>query len=318
MVTVNAEQGRIVLEGIDQPRTVEVGPDYLSRTTPRGEAPALQHAYAITTYCAQGTTVDRAYVMADPSMDRQELYVATSRSREETYLYATPEIQAERAEYAPKPPERDAIGHVAEAAERDRAQTAAHDEALRSKLRGLPSEDLVARREALREAASSEASTDARRAEQQPGVELAQKRYENAVKQREAAESLTWRDHRREREIARQVLIERAEPAILAAHLAPPSYIVKELGERPGDPEKAKAWDRGVKGIETYRHEHEVKDTGSALGLRPESGRGRFDHDRARNAIREAQCRLGRQQQRDRSMQRSRNTSRDTGMDIGL
>ena len=36
-------------------RTVEVGPDYLSRTTPHGEAPALQHAYAVTTYCAQGS-----------------------------------------------------------------------------------------------------------------------------------------------------------------------------------------------------------------------------------------------------------------------
>ena len=38
--------------------------------------------------------VDRAYVMADPSMDRQEFYVAASRSREETYFYATPEIES--------------------------------------------------------------------------------------------------------------------------------------------------------------------------------------------------------------------------------
>ena len=315
---VDPERGRIVLDGIDRAGTVEVGPDYLSRTTPHGEAPALQHAYAVTTYCAQGTTVDRAYVMTDPSMDKQELYVAISRSREETYLYATPEIRAERAEYAPMSPERDAIGHVAEAAERDRAQTAAHEEALRSELRGLPSKELVARREALREAASSEASADARRAEQRPAVELAQKRHENAVKQREAAEGLTLRDRRREREIARQVLIERAEPAILAARLAPPSYVVKELGERPVDSEKAKTWDRGVKGIETYRHEHGITDAGSALGRKPESGADRLSHYRARNAIREAQRRLGRQQQLDRSAQRSRDASRDTGMDIGL
>ena len=170
---VNAEQGRIVLSGIDQPRTVEVGPDYLSRTTPHGEAPALQHAYAVTTYCAQGSTVDRAYVMADPSMDKQEFYVAASRSREETYLYATPEIQAERSEYAPKAPERDAIGHVAEAGGRDRAQTAAHDEVLRSEFRKLPSEELIARREALREKASDEFYADQRRAEQQPWLERA-------------------------------------------------------------------------------------------------------------------------------------------------
>jgi conjugative relaxase-like TrwC/TraI family protein len=101
---VDAQKRSVVLEGIDQARRVEVGPEYLELTTLGGEAPALQHAYAVTTYCAQGTTVDRAYVMADPSMDKQELYVATSRSRGETHLYATPEIQAERSEYAPKPP----------------------------------------------------------------------------------------------------------------------------------------------------------------------------------------------------------------------
>src|SRR5436305_13335470 len=65
---VDAERGRIVLDGIDQARRVEVGPDYLSQTTLGGEAPALQHAYAVTTYCAQGATADRAYVMIDPSM----------------------------------------------------------------------------------------------------------------------------------------------------------------------------------------------------------------------------------------------------------
>jgi conjugative relaxase-like TrwC/TraI family protein len=68
---VDAEKGRVVLEGIDQARRVEVGPDYLAQTTLGGDVTALQHAYAVTTYCAQGTTVDRAYVMADPSMDKR-------------------------------------------------------------------------------------------------------------------------------------------------------------------------------------------------------------------------------------------------------
>ena len=43
-------------------RRVEVGADYLARTNPHSEAPALQHAYAVTTYSAQGATVDRAFV----------------------------------------------------------------------------------------------------------------------------------------------------------------------------------------------------------------------------------------------------------------
>ena len=81
---------------------MEVGAEYLARTNPHSDAPALEHAYAVTTYSAQGATVDRAFVMADPSMDKQELYVAASRSREETYLYATPEIQTHREEIAPR------------------------------------------------------------------------------------------------------------------------------------------------------------------------------------------------------------------------
>lgn len=119
---------------------------YLRRVTDGGD-PAIQHAYAATTYQAQGSTVDRAYVMADPSMDRQELYVASSRSREQTYLYATPEVQAEREEYAPRSPYlREGLEHIAEAAERDRAQVAAHDFALRAELAPLSNRELVQRR----------------------------------------------------------------------------------------------------------------------------------------------------------------------------
>jgi conjugative relaxase-like TrwC/TraI family protein len=101
---VDARQHRVVLEGIDQAKRVEVGPEYLSQVNPYSKAPALEHAYAVTTYSAQGTTVDRAFVAADPSMDKQELYVAASRSREETFIYATPEIQAYREEIAPESP----------------------------------------------------------------------------------------------------------------------------------------------------------------------------------------------------------------------
>jgi hypothetical protein len=349
---VDAERKTILLEGVDQARRVEVGPDYLELTTLNGESPALQHAYAVTTYCAQGATVDRAYVMADPSMDKQEMYVAASRSREETYLYATPEIQAERAEYAPKPPQREAIGHVAEAAERDRAQTAAHDEALRSELRKLSSKELIARRESLVEAAKREAQVDHRHGEERPMMELAERRHENAVKNREVAEGLGWRERRqelpaalereanaheelnvreqmrdrhgppssearREREIARQVLAERAEPAILAARLSPPEYVLKELGERPSDSTKAKAWDSGVRRIETYRHEHGVTDTGSALGREPKGDLERRAYNRANDVVRDAQRRLEHRRQLDRSMQRSHDAGRDMGMGIG-
>ena len=138
---VDPAERSVVLRGVDQDRTVRLGADYLARTNPHSDAPALQHAYAVTSYSAQGTTVDRAFVMADPSMDKQELYVAASRARGETRLYATPEIQAHREEIAPRSPYlREGIPHIAEAAERDRAQLAAHAVA---QLDALPTEELV-------------------------------------------------------------------------------------------------------------------------------------------------------------------------------
>jgi ATP-dependent exoDNAse (exonuclease V) alpha subunit len=73
---VDAQQHRVVLEGIDQAKRVEVGAEYLSRTNPYSEAPALEHAYAVTTYSAQGSTVERAFVAVDPSMDSRS---STSR-----------------------------------------------------------------------------------------------------------------------------------------------------------------------------------------------------------------------------------------------
>jgi hypothetical protein len=281
-----------------------------------GEAPALQHAYAVTTHCAQGTTVDTAYVMADPSMDKQEFYVATSRTREKTYLYATPEIQAERGEYAPVGPERDAIAHVAEAAERDRAQTAAHDEALRAGLAKLPTEELAARRSKLGTPARFEAQHEESYARQVRAVEERRGQVEQASADREAVEALGWRERRqklpyaseserlfterlaevtaklaemeppgsaarREREIAGQLLDTRSAQALAAVRIEPPAYIARELGERPADSAKARVWDRGAQGIEGYRLEHGVKDQRSAFGREPKSAAARAAREAA-------------------------------------
>jgi conjugative relaxase-like TrwC/TraI family protein len=345
---VDAERGRVVLDGIDQARRVEVGPDYLSRTTLGGEAPALQHAYAVTTYCAQGTTVDRAYVMADPSMDKQEFYVATSRTREKTYLYATPEIQAERSEYAPAGPERDAIAHVAEAAERDRAQTAAHDEALRAKLAKLPADALAARRGELGIPARREAHDQESYERQRQAVANLRGQAEQATADLEAAEALGRRERReklpyaqtretmfreklgkeatrleqmeppgtearREREIADQLLATRSAQALAAAQIEPPAYIVKELGQRPADPAKAKTWDRGVQGVEGYRLEHGVKDTRNAFGREPQDAVARAVREAAQRRLVETQRRLGLEHQLQ-TRQKTRSIERGLGI----
>ena len=63
---VDVKRERMVLDGIGQAKRVEIDREYLSKVNPHSEAPALEHAYAITTYSAQGTTVDQAFVMVDP------------------------------------------------------------------------------------------------------------------------------------------------------------------------------------------------------------------------------------------------------------
>jgi hypothetical protein len=324
---VDAEQRRVVLDGIDQARRVEVDADYLARTNPHSEAPALEHAYAVTTYSAQGTTADQAFIMANPSMDKQELYVAASRTRGETFIDATPEVQSQREEIAPVPDgSRDALPHLAQAAERDRAQLAAHDAALRSRFTGLPTEDLVARSEELRIAAGREAKAERKLGELRERIERVEHQIEGYEWQRQRAQELKRRfrkdelaridrdeasslqrladleaeerafpaptgSARRELEIADRVLGERRELALTAARLVPPPYIRDELGERPSGPTKQRAWDRGVAEIETYRQRYGVSDrTTPSAGSRGRPPSAPVRSERASSSYRLSGC----------------------------
>jgi len=311
---VDAAGRRMTLEGVDQAATVEVGAAYLDRTNPHSDAPALEHAYAVTTYSAQGTTVDSAFIAADPSMDKQELYVAASRSREKTFIYATPEIQTHREEMAPAAsPIREPIAHIAEASERDRAQLSAHDEALRSKFSALPTEELVARRGDLLEPARWEHRTQRDRYRLQAQIEKARSPEEDErLKARLRELPLPGDGARRELGVAEQVLTERREMAILAARISLPAYLREELGERPRDPAKQKAWDCGVAEIEHYRQMHGVKDPGKAFGREARPGAERARQESARGRLLGRQRTLGLEQHlaRARDLGRSREIGR--------
>jgi conjugative relaxase-like TrwC/TraI family protein len=307
---VDVEALAVVLDGIDTARRVSVDAVYLRSANPRDGAPALQHAYAATTYQAQGATVDRAYVMADPSMDRQEFYVAASRSREETYLYATPEVQIEREEYAPRSPHlREGLEHIAEAAERDGAQVAAHDEALRSSLGRLSTEELLRRREELRSEAGAERQNQeaAQRLDERIAEFGAQKEsgHRDGLLDRLRAEraQLPPVEHRARAEVAviDHLLAERERAAFTAARISPPAYIAREMGERPSDPVKQQAWDRAVRGIERYRQKHGVVDKDSPLGARPDSAAQRAAWEAQRRQLRQSQRSLERAQGRERT-----------------
>jgi conjugative relaxase-like TrwC/TraI family protein len=330
IAAIDAGRG-VELRGVD--RRVTVDADYLGRENPADGAPALQHAYAATTYQAQGTTVDRAYVMADPSMDRQELYVATSRSREETYFYATPEVDLERAEYAPGQAAREGLSHIAAAAERDGAQVSAHDQALRSRLDGLSSPELVRLRHELRSEAGAEAQADRRREQlddriarseglitrveddrralgPEPRRGRARQEHRDAVARLDSREETSRRalgrleaerdalpsaarEARAEVAAIDRILDRREAMALAAVRVSPPDYLVAELGERPNGEAERVAWDRAAREVEGYRQRHGIEDRDLALG-RPATDRiERREQLAAERSIEQARRSLG-------------------------
>lgn len=202
------------------------------------------------------------------------------------------------------------------------------DEALRSKFSGLPTEELVVRRDELRLATGREDSLEHQRRSLQERIKRAREHIEGFEAEREAAQALPRRERREElaridswearsrRETARleveladmpvvgdasrrelavadQVLAQRRELAIVAARISPPAYVKAELGERPSDPAMRKAWDRGVAQIERYRQEHGIKDPNKALGREAKRGAERARQEATWRRIREAQRALG-------------------------
>jgi hypothetical protein len=233
------------------------------------------------------------------------------------------------------------FGHIGEASERDRAQTAAHDEALRAELRGLPTPEVEARHDGLNRAAWHEENAEGDYKRAKENVERASEGHVEAVARLEAARQLGRKERKRElpsaesrerssragyeralrelREVqppthearrreavARQVLAEREERMMTAMRVSPSDYIVKELGERPTDPVKAKAWDNGVKGIEGYRQENGITDRQSALGLQPKTGAERARRESAERRLRDSQRRLGLERQRTQAREKAR------------
>ena len=84
----------------------------------------LDHGYAATVHKAQGTTVDRSYILATPHFDRHTAYVALSRHCDAaTVYYATDDFGGRTARVIP-----DTVrARFAEALSRARPKELAHD-----------------------------------------------------------------------------------------------------------------------------------------------------------------------------------------------
>jgi conjugative relaxase-like TrwC/TraI family protein len=102
VVDVNSATRSISLRRVGgDERVVKLGPAYLDRRRDGDNGPALEYAYALTKFGAQGKTLDRAYPLLDGGSSLEQELVALSRGREVAYVYAVASSELTDADLGP-------------------------------------------------------------------------------------------------------------------------------------------------------------------------------------------------------------------------
>lgn len=129
--------------------TLTLGPRYLDRRRD-DRGPALEYAYALTKFGAQGKTVDRAYPLLDPGADLEQELVALSRGREFAYAYAVASSELLDPDLGPARREiSDELHDIRAAIEREGNDFAAIEFGAREKVGRMSDAELAARRAEL-------------------------------------------------------------------------------------------------------------------------------------------------------------------------
>ncbi len=66
------------------------------------EFPSIDHGFAVSIHRSQGCTVDRSFVLASRTLDKNLTYVALTRHRQETGFYTAPDIASKRKLFEPE------------------------------------------------------------------------------------------------------------------------------------------------------------------------------------------------------------------------
>ena len=284
----------------EQDRVVSLDASYLDRR-PADSVGSVELGYAITKYGAQGMTVDRAFVVLEDGLSKEEGYTALTRARKGTELYAVSREPVDRAEIAPAPEERklgaDELGRDMERGEQGML---AIDERLRGELERKPTAALVdalhgieaaddeigQRRLEAVAAARAEAERDTGRAR-----EALDRRHTRDPTERARLESIAAHaterlgelraEERAAREAVRdpaarvrgaaieRILAERRRLSVEAAIVAEPRYLTEALGRRPEGLRPRLEWEGAVDAVERHRQLLGVRDPDRALGEEP-------------------------------------------------
>ena len=130
-------------------RTVTLGPAYLNRRRD-DNGPALDYAYALTKFGAQGKTVDRAFPLLDSGASLEQELVALSRARQIEKVYTVASSELLDPELGPARRDvSDALHDIRAAIEREGSDYAAAEVAIREQIKSLAPRELADRRDTL-------------------------------------------------------------------------------------------------------------------------------------------------------------------------
>ncbi|MEZ5077195.1 MAG: MobF family relaxase [Solirubrobacterales bacterium] len=152
VVGVDAAEGHLKLRrlGGDE-RQVILAPGYLERRTENAD-PAIQHAYALTTYATEGKTFDTTFAYLDAGVSREDFTVAVSRNAGAVTTYAVAASELLDADLGPATRDvLDPAHDVRAGAERLAAEFAATEVSARKRVEALGTPELAARAEQLRD-----------------------------------------------------------------------------------------------------------------------------------------------------------------------
>jgi conjugative relaxase-like TrwC/TraI family protein len=301
---------------------------YLEKVTPSRE-PAIQHAYALTTYSTESKTFDSAFALLDSGISREDFTVAISRSSGATTAYGVAASELTDADLGPGKREVDDAAHdLRVGAERAAGEYAAIEVGARKQIEAMAPLDLARRRAELERgiaAASERSPAEERLFDLEKRITTAESRL--AGMESEASRQLATKQLRRleaERdgltvEVATETPrrsgltgAERAERALIEDRLVdlsrrsaaaershPSKLIVESLGPRPKDPLNASLWNNGVDAIYGYRQRYGITSTGKdPLGGKARDAAQRRDRREAALRLARVQKQLGKQRVR--------------------
>jgi conjugative relaxase-like TrwC/TraI family protein len=188
---VAAQTIRLRRVGGDE-RTVTLGPAYLNRRRDDG-GPALEYAYALTKFGAQGKTVDRAYPLLDAGSSQEQELVALSRGREVANVYAVASSELVDPDLGPARREvSDELHDIRDAIEREGNDFAATEVPLRKKIDAYSSKELADRRAELAAAARAADPQLSRRERLERVIEDGKEWVERLSRERKAIEAMKY------------------------------------------------------------------------------------------------------------------------------